>query len=57
MLIKTWFLLLYFFSNVKLDFILFSWFQNTKQSADILNLKIEMLQKFQNVMYTEIIGF
>ena len=48
MLVKTWFLLLYLFSNVKLDFNLFTWFHNTKQSPEIPNLKVEMLFKFQN---------
>ena len=36
---------------------LLSWFQNTKQSPEILNLQIEMLLVFQNVMNIEFIGF
>ena len=31
MFLKTWFLLLYLFSNVELDFILLNWFCNTKK--------------------------
>ena len=46
--LKTWFLLLHLLSNVELDFILFSWFRNTNQSPEILNLKVEMLFEFQN---------
>ena len=56
MLIKTWFLLLYLFSIVELDFILFSWFHDTKQLPEILNLKIEMLFGFQNAMNIKSIG-
>ena len=35
----------------------YSWFHNTKQSSEILILKIEMLLEFQNKTNTEIIGF
>ena len=41
MLLKTWFLLLYLFSNAdKLDFILFSWFHNNTQLPENLNLTV-----------------
>ena len=50
MLLKTWFLLLYLFSNVELDFICFIQLRNLK-------IKIEMLLEFQNAMNVEIIGF
>ena len=50
-------LLLYLFSSVEWDLILFSWLYNTKQSPEILNLKIEMLLEFHNVMNMEIIAF
>ena len=56
MLLKTWFLLLYLISNFKLEFVLFSWFYNTKQSPEILNRKVEMLFEFQNAINTEING-
>ena len=56
MCLKTWFLLLYLFSNVKLEFILFSWFHNTKQSPAIINLKVEMLSEFENAINIEILG-
>ena len=56
MLLKTWFLLLYLISNFKLEFVLFSWFYNTKQSPEILNRKVEMLFEFQNAINIEING-
>ena len=41
MLLKTWFLLLYLFSNAdELDFILFSWFHNNTQLPENLNLTV-----------------
>ena len=57
MLFKTRFLLLELLSNVELDFILFIWFDNTKQLLEIQNLKVQMLFEFQNVMNIEIIEF
>ena len=57
MLIKTCFLLLYLFSNIELDFILFSWFHNSKQLPEILNTKVETLFWFQNGMNIEVNGF
>ena len=56
-LFKTWFLLLYLLSNVELIFILFSWFNYTKQSPEILHITLEMPFEFQNVMNIKIIGF
>ena len=53
-------LLLYLFSNVELDFILFSWFHNIKQSPKIPNLNVKMFfefLEFQNAMNVEIIDF
>ena len=35
----------------------FSWFHNTKQSSEILILKIEILLEFQSKTNIEIIGF
>ena len=57
MLFKTRFLLLELLSNVELDFILFIWFDNTKQLLEIQNLKVQMSFEFQNVMNIEIIEF
>ena len=54
MLLKTSFLLPHLFCNVEFEF---SWFHNTKQSSEILILKIEMLLEFQNKTNIEIIGF
>ena len=51
MLLKNRFLLLYLFSNVELDL------NNTEQSLMILNVKVEMLFEFQNVMNFEISAF
>ena len=53
-------LLLYLFSNVELDFILFSWFHNIRQSPKIPNLNVKMFfefLEFQNAMNVEIIDF
>ena len=47
MLLKTWFLLLYLFGNIELDFISFSLSHNTKQWLEILNLQIETLLEFK----------
>ena len=44
MLRKILFLLPHVFCNVEFEF---SWFYNTKQSSEILILKIEMLLDFQ----------
>ena len=57
MLFKTRFLLFELLSNVELDFILFIWFDNTKQLLEIQNLKVQMSFEFQNVMNIEIIEF
>ena len=54
MLLKNSFLLFHLFCNIELEF---SWFHNTKQSSEILILKIEMLLKFQNKRNSEIIRF
>ena len=48
MLLKTWFSLLYLFSNVEFGFILFSRFANTKDSPKIINVNVEMLFESQN---------
>ena len=45
MLLKISFLLSHLFCSVKFEF---SWFHNTKQSSEILILKIEMLLEFQS---------
>ena len=45
MLGKISFLLPHLFCNVEFEF---SWFYNTKQSSEILTLKIEILLEFQN---------
>ena len=54
MLLKNSFLLFHLFCNLEFEF---SWFHNTKQSSEILILKIEMLLEFQNKTNIEIIGF
>ena len=54
MLFKIFFLLPQLFYNAEFEF---SWFYNTKQSSDILILKIEMLLEFQSTTNIEIIGF
>ena len=54
MLVKKSFLLPQLFWNVEFEL---SWFHNTKQSSEILVLKIEMLLEFQNKANIEIIGF
>ena len=48
------FLLPHLLWNVKFEF---SWSHNTKQSSEILILKIEMLLEFQDKTNIEIIGF
>ena len=35
----------------------FSWFRNTKQSSEILIIKIEILPEFQNQMNIKTIGY
>ena len=45
MLFKNSFFLRHLFCNVEFEF---GWFHNTKQSSEILILKIEMLFEFQN---------
>ena len=51
MLLKTWFLLLYLFSNIELEVIYFiRLVSNTKQAPDILNFKMETLSEFHNSM-------
>ena len=42
MLLKTQFLLLYLLNNGELDFILFTWFHNTKQLPEIFCFKVEI---------------
>ena len=54
MLLKHLFLLPHLLWNVKFEF---SWSHNTKQSSEILILKIEMLLEFQDKTNIEIIGF
>ena len=53
-LLKHLFLLPHLLWNVEFEF---SWSHNTKQSSEILILKIEMLLEFQNKTNIEIIGF
>ena len=55
MLLKTWFLLLYLFSNVKSQLIYF--IQVVSQHQKLPNLQIEALLEFKNAMNIEIIGF
>ena len=53
-------LLVYFFNNVELDFIFFSWFHNTKKSPKISNLNVKMFfefLEFPNAMNIENIEF
>ena len=54
MLLKNSFLLTHLYCNVEFEF---SWFHYTKQSSEILILKIEMLVEFQNKTNIEIVGF
>ena len=54
MLLKISFLLSHLFCNVEFEF---SWFHNTKQSSEILILKIEILLEFSSKTNIEIIGF
>ena len=54
MIFKTSFLLPHLFCNVEFEY---SWPQNTKQSSEILILKIEMLFDFQNKTNFELIVF
>ena len=54
MLRKISFLLPHLFCNVEFEF---SWYHNTKQSSEILILKIEMLFESQNEMNIKIIGY
>ena len=42
------------FCNVEFEF---TWFHNTKQSSEILILKIEMLLEFQNRRILKLLGF
>ena len=51
------FLLPHLFCNAQFEELELSWFHNTKQSSEILILKIEMLLEFQNKTNIEIIGF
>ena len=53
MLFKNSFLLAHLFCNVEFEF---SWFHNTKQSSEILILRIEMLPEFQNKTNIKMIG-
>ena len=53
MLLKNSFLSPYLFCNVEFEF---SWFQNTKQSSEILIFKIEMQLEFQSKTNIEMIG-
>ena len=53
MLRKILFLLPHLFCNVEFEF---SWFHNTKQSSEILILKIEMLLEFQNRQILKLLG-
>ena len=53
MLLKNSFLLPDLFCNVEFEF---SRFRSTKQSSEILILKIEMLLKFQNKTNIEMMG-
>ena len=55
MLLKTWFLLLYLFSNVKSQLIYF--IRVVSQHQKLPNLQIEALLEFKNAMNIEIIGF
>ena len=54
MLLKVSFSLPHLFCNVEFEF---SGFHNTKQSSEILILKMEMLLEFQSKMNIEIIVF
>ena len=53
MLRKISLLLPHLFYNVEFEF---SWFHNTKQSSEILILKIEMLLEFQNRRILKLLG-
>ena len=58
MLLKTFFLLHYLFSNIKSKLIYFIQLVcNRKQLPDILNLQIEMGLEFKNTMNLEIIVY
>ena len=54
MLRKILLLLPHLSCNVKFEF---RWFYNTKQSSEVLILKIEMLLEFQNEMNITIVGY
>ena len=54
MLLKILFLLPHLLCNVEFEF---SWFHNTKQSSEILNLQLEILLEFSSKTNIEIIGF
>ena len=53
MLSKISLLLPHLFCNIEFEF---SWFHNTKQSSEILILKIEMLLEFQNRPILKLLG-
>ena len=53
MLLKILSLLPHLFCNVEIEF---SWFHNTKQSSEILILKIELLLELQSNTNMEILG-
>ena len=54
MLRKISFSLPHLFCNIEFEF---CWFRNTKQSSEVLILKIEMLLEFQNEMNIIIIVY
>ena len=54
MLLKNSFSLPHLFCNLEFKL---GWFHYTKQSSEILILKIEMFFEFQNKTNSEIIGF